>query len=99
MGAFMSTLAEISGIPFILCLILGVAKHYVTLFSEREWSVHLPDFIELMGMWMVYVWLSNVFGSRITFLDESDAINLLAILLICISVVLFGGKDDHSIHP
>ena len=99
MGSFMSTLAEMSGIPFILFLILGVAKHYVTLFSEREWSVHLPDFIELMGMWMVYVWLSNVFGSRITFLDESDAINLMAILLICISVVLFGGKNDHSIHP
>ncbi len=99
MGAFMSTLAEISGIPFILFLILGVVKHFATLFSEREWSVHLPDFIELMGMWMVYVWLSNVFGSRITFLDESDAINLLAILLIGISVVLFGGKDDHSFDP
>ena len=99
MGAFMSTLAEISGIPFILFLILGVAKHFATLFSEREWSIHLPDFIEWMGMWMVYVRQSNVFGSRISFLDESDAINLLAILLICISVVLFGGKDDHSFDP
>jgi len=37
MGAFMSTLAEMSGIPFILFLILGVAKHFATLFSEREW--------------------------------------------------------------
>lgn len=99
MGVFMTTLAEISGIPFILCLILGVAKHFATLFNAREWSIHLPDFIELIGMWMVYVWLSNVFCNRITFLDESDAINLLAILLICISVVLFGGKNDHSIHP
>jgi len=99
MGAFMSTLAEISGYPFILCLILGVAKHFAALFSEREWSVHLPDFIELMGMWMVYVWLSNVFGNRITFLDESDAINLLAIFLVCLSVALFRGKDDQAFHP
>lgn len=95
----MSTLAEISGIPFLLCLMLGVAKHFVTLFSGREWSAHLPDFIELMVMWAVYVWLSNLFSSRTACLDESDAINLLAIFLVCLSVVLFGGKDDHSIHP
>ena len=95
----MSTLAEMSGIPFILCLILGVAKHFAAQFSEREWATHLPDFIELMVMWAVYVWLSNLFDSRITCLDESDAINLLAIFLVCLSVTLFGGKDDHSIHP
>ena len=99
MGAFMSALAEMSGIPFILCLILGVAKHFAAQFSAREWSAHLPDFIELMVMWAVYVWLSNLFDSRITCLDESDAINLLAIFLVCLSVTLFGGKDDHSIHP
>ena len=52
-----------------------------------------------MVMWAVYVWLSNLFDSRITCLDESDAINLLAIFLVCLSVTLFGGKDDHSIHP
>ena len=34
MGAFMSTLAEISGYPFILCLILGAAKHFAMSFSE-----------------------------------------------------------------
>jgi|GEM_PF-1007321 len=99
MGAFMSTLAEISGIPFILCLILGVAKHFATLFSGREWSAHLPDFIELMVMWALYVWLSNLLGSRISLLDESDAINLLSIFLVCLSVVLFRGKDDHTFHP
>jgi hypothetical protein len=95
----MSTLAEISGIPFILCLILGVAKHFVTLFRGREWGRLMPDFIELMVMWALYVWLSNLFDSRITCLDDSDAINLLAIFLVCLSVVLFGGKNDHSIHP
>ena len=99
MGAFMSTLAEISGYPFILCLILGVAKHFAMSFSEREWSTHLPDFIELMVMWAVYVWLSNLFDSRITFLDESDVINLQAIFLVCLSVVLFRGKDDQAFHP
>jgi hypothetical protein len=99
MGAFMSTLAEMSGIPFILLLILGVAKHFAPLFSEREWSIHLPDFIELMAMWVGYVWLSNLFSSRITHLDEGDAINLMAIFLVCISVVLFRGGDDHSFHP
>jgi hypothetical protein len=99
MGAFMSTLAEISVYPFILCLILGVAKHVVALFNGREWSGHLPDFIELMAMWVGYVWLSNLFSSRITCLDESDAINLLAIFLVCLSVVLFGGKDDQAFHP
>jgi len=95
----MSTLAEISGIPFLLCLILGVAKHIVTQLSEWERSTHLPDFIELMVMWAVYVWLSNLFGSRVTCFDESDAINLLSIFLVCLSVVLFGGKDDHTFHP
>jgi len=98
-GSFMSTLAEISGYPFILCLILGVAKHFAALINEREWSAHLPDFIELMVMWAVYVWLSNLFDSRITFLDESDAINLLAIFLVCLSVALFTGKDDQAFHP
>jgi hypothetical protein len=98
-GAFMSTLAEISGIPFLLCLILGVAKHFVAQFGAREWSAHLPDFIELMVMWAVYVWLSNLFGNRVTCLDESDAINLLSIFLVCLSVVLFRGKDDHTFHP
>jgi hypothetical protein len=99
MGSFMSMLAEISGIPFILCLILGVAKHFGTLLNEREWGGHLPDFIELLVMWVGYVWLTNLFSSRIICLDECDVINLLAIFLVCISVVLFGGKDDHSINP
>ena len=95
----MSTLAEISCYSIILCLLLGVVKRFGTLFNEWKWGGHLPDFIELMLMWAVYVWLSNLFGSRITYLDESDAINLLAIFLVCLSVALFGGKDDHSIHP
>jgi hypothetical protein len=99
MGAFLSTLAEISGYPLILCLILGVAHHYATLIEEREWGEHLPDFIELMVMWTGYVWLSNLFSSRITYLDENDAINLMALFLVCLSVVLFRGKDDHSFHP
>ena len=99
MSAFMSTLAEISGYPLILCLILGVAKYFVTLFDEQEWGWHLPDFIGLMVMWVGYVWLSNLFSSRITHLDEGDAINLMAIFLVCISVVLFRGGDDHSFHP
>jgi hypothetical protein len=99
MGSFMSTLAEISGIPFILCLILGAAKHFAMSFSEREWSTHLPDFIELMVMWAVYVWLSNLFSSRIFHIDESDAINLLAIFLVCLSVALFRGKDDQAFYP
>jgi hypothetical protein len=95
----MSTLAEISGIPFLLCLMLGVAKHFVTQFSEREWSAHLPDFMELLTMWAGYVWLSNLFSSRIIYLDECDAINLLAIFLVCLSVALFRGKDDQAFHP
>lgn len=99
MGAFMSTLAEISGYSFMLCLILGAAKHFVTVFNERGWGGHLPDFIELMVMWAGYVWLSNLFSSRIIYLDECDAINLLAIFLVCLSVVLFRRKDDHSFHP
>jgi hypothetical protein len=99
MGSFMSTLAEISGIPFILCLILGVAKHFATLFNKREWGGHLPDFIELMAMWAGYVFLSNLFSSRIIHIDENDAINLLAISLVCLSVVVFRRKDDHSSHP
>jgi len=57
MGAFMSTLAEISGYPLILCLILGVAKYFVTLFDEQEWGWHLPDFIGLMAMCVGYVWI------------------------------------------
>jgi len=68
-------------------------------FSEREWSTHLPDFIELMVMWAVYVWLSNLFSSRIFHIDESDAINLLAIFLVCLSVALFRGKDDQAFYP
>jgi hypothetical protein len=99
MGAFMSTLAEISSIPFILCLILGAAKHIVTQFSAREWSAHLPDCMELLVMWAVYVWLSNLFSSRITYLDESDVLNLLAIFLVCLSVALFRAKDDQAFHP
>lgn len=95
----MNTLAEISCYSIILCLLLGVVKRFGTLFNEWKWGGHLADFIELMVMWAVYVWLSNLFDSRITYLDESDAINLLAILLVCISVALFGGKNDHSIHP
>ena len=95
----MSTLAEISCYSIILCLLLGVVKRFGTLFNEWKWSGHLPDFIELLVMWAVYVWLSNLFDSRITYLDESDAINLLAIFLVCISVALFGGKNDHSILP
>jgi hypothetical protein len=99
MGAFMSTLAEISGIPFLLCLILGAAKHFVTLFNEQEWGGHLPDFIELLLMWAGHVWLSNLFSSRIIHIDEGDAINLLAIFLVCLSVALFRGKDDQAFHP
>jgi hypothetical protein len=99
MGAFLSTLAEISGYPLILCLILGAAKQFVTLFNEREWGMHLPDFIELLLMWAGYVWLSNLLNSRIIYLDECDAINLLAIFLVCLSVVLFRGKDDRPFHP
>jgi hypothetical protein len=99
MGAFLSTLAEISGYPLILCLILGVANHFAALIDEREWGGHLPDFIELMAMWAGYVWLSNLFSSRIINLDECDTINLLAIFLVCLSVILFRGKDDHPFHP
>jgi hypothetical protein len=95
----MSTLAEISGYPLILCLILGVANHFAARIDEREWSERLPDFIQLMAMWLVYVWLSNVFSSRIIYFDECDAINLSAILLVCLSVVLFRGRDDHPFHP
>ncbi|MGE5799899.1 MAG: hypothetical protein ACM337_06185 [Syntrophaceae bacterium] len=95
----MSTLAEISCYSIILCLLLGVVKRFGTFFNEWKWGGHLTDFVELMVMWAVYVWLSNLFDSRITYLDESDAINLLAIFLVCISVALFGGKNDHSILP
>ncbi|MGE5844825.1 MAG: hypothetical protein ACM32K_07970, partial [Syntrophaceae bacterium] len=86
----MSTLAEISCYSIILCLLLGVVKRFGTFFNEWKWGGHLTDFVELMVMWAVYVWLSNLFDSRITYLDESDAINLLAIFLVCISVALFG---------
>jgi hypothetical protein len=99
MGAFLSTLAEISGYPLILCLILGVANHFAALIDEREWGEYLPYFIELMAMWAGYVWLSNLFSSRIIYLDECDTINLLAIFLVCLSVILFRGKDDHPFHP
>ena len=95
----MCTLAEISGIPFILCLILGVAKHFATLFIEREWGGHLPDFMELLVMWAGYVWLSNLFSSRIIYIDESDAINLTALSLVGLSVALFRGIDDQAFHP
>jgi len=98
-GAFMSMLAEISCYSIILCLLLGVVKRFGTLFNEWKWGGHLPDFIELMLMWAVYVWLSNLFGSRITYLDESDVLNLLAIFLVCLSVALFRGKDDQAFHP
>ena len=99
MGAFMSTLAEISCYPFILCLVLGVAKHFVTRFNERDLSVHLPDFIDLLAMWVGYMWLSNLFGRRAPCLDDCDVINLLAIFLVCLSVVLFRGKGIHGFHP
>ena len=59
----------------------------------------LPDFILLMAAWVGYVWLSNLFSSRVIYFDEFDAINLSAIFLVCLSVVLFGGKSDHSFHP
>jgi hypothetical protein len=99
MGAFMSTLAEISCYSIILCLLLGVVKRFGTLFNEQKWGGHLHDFIELMLMWAVYVRLSNLFDSRITSLDESDALNLMAIFLVCLSVVLFRGENDNSLHP
>ena len=95
----MSTLAEISGLPFILCLIPGVAKHFVTLFNDRGWDGHFTDFIEWMVMWAGYVWLSNVFSKRIICIDESAVINLMAIFLVCLSVALFRGKDDQAFHP
>jgi len=95
----MSTVAEISCYAFILCLILGVMEYFSRLIDKRGWRTHLPDSILLMAIWAGYVWLSNLFSSRIIHVDEYDVINLLAIALVCVSVLLFGGNNDHSFHP
>jgi hypothetical protein len=95
----MSTFAEISCYAFILCLILGVMEYFMRLIDSREWGTHFPEFILLMAVWAGYVWLSNVFSSRIISVDEYDVINLSAIALVCVSVRLFGGRDDNSFHP
>jgi len=99
MSLSMSTVAEISCYAFILCLILGVMEYFSSLIDKRGWGAHLPDFILLMAVWAGYVWLSNLFSSRIIHVDEYDVINLLAIALVCVSVLLFGGNNDHSFHP
>ncbi len=92
MSLSMSTFAGISCYTFILCLILGAAEYFMRLCTERGWGSHLPDFIVLMAVWAGYVWLSNLFSSRIIHFDEYDMINLSAIALVCVSVVLFRGK-------
>jgi hypothetical protein len=74
-------------------------EYFSRLIDKRGWRPHLPDFILLMSVWAGYVWLSNLFSSRIIHFDECDAINLSAIFLVCLSVVLFGGKTDHLFHP
>jgi hypothetical protein len=99
MSLSMSTFAEISCYAFILCLILGVMEYFSRLIDKRGWRTHLPDFILLMAVWAGYVWLSNLFSSRIIHVDEYDVINLSAIALVCIFVRLFGANNDHSFHP
>jgi len=95
----MSTFADISCYAFILCLTLGVVEYFMRLIDNRGWGTHLPEFILLMAVWTGYVWLSNLFSSRIIHVDEYDIINLLAIALVCVSVPLFGGRNDNSFHP
>jgi hypothetical protein len=95
----MSTFAEISFYAIILCLFLGVAEYFMRLGDKRGWGANLPDFILLMTVWAGYVWLSNLFSSRIIHVDEYDVINLLAIALVCVSVLLFGGNNGNSFHP
>jgi hypothetical protein len=99
MSLSMSTFAEISCYAFILCLILGVVEYFVRSGDRRGWGAHLPGFILLTAVWAGYVWLSNLFSSRIIHVDEYDVINLLAIALVCVSVLLFGGNNDNSFHP
>ncbi len=99
MSPSMSTFLELSCYTLILCLILGIAEWFTKLFDERGWRTHLSDFILLMVVWAGYVWLSNLFGSRIIHLDEYDIINMLAIALVVVSVLLFGVKNDDSPHP
>lgn len=99
MSLSMSTVAEISCYAFILCLILGVMEYFSRLIDKQGWGAHLPDFILLLAVWAGYVWLSNLFSSRIIQIDEYDVINLSAIALVCVSVLLFGGNNDHSFHP
>ncbi len=99
MSFSMSTFAEISCYAFILCLVLGAMQYCMKLFDQGEWRTHLHDFILLMAVWAGYVWLSNLFSSRIIHVDEYDIVNLLAIALVCVSVLLFGGNNDNSFHP
>ncbi len=99
MSPSMSIFLELSCYTLILCLILGITEWFAKLIDERGWRTHLSDFVLLMVVWAGYVWLSNLFSSRIIHLDEYDIINMLAIALVVVSVLLFGVKNDDSSHP
>jgi len=99
MSFSMSTFAELSYDTFLLCLIFGFVEFFMKMSDKKEWGTHLPDFLLLMAVWTGYVWLSNLFSSRIIHVDEYDIINLLAIALVCVYVPLFGGRNDNSFHP
>jgi len=99
MSFSMSTFAEISCYAFILCLVLGAMEYFTRLFDKKGWRTDLPDFVLLLAVWAGYVWLSNLFSTRTIQVDEYDIINLLAIALVCVSVLLFGGRNDDSFYP
>ena len=89
MGAF----AEISAVPFLLCLGLGAGKRILDAFVPPGRAGELSDGIELSTLWMGYVWLSNFTGGwAIGRIDDGDIVNVLALGLVGLFVALFGKR-------
>ena len=89
MGAF----AEISAVPFLLCLGLGAGKRILDTLVRPGWAGEISDAVELSTLWMGYVWLSNFTGGwAIGSIDDGDIVNVLALGLVGLFVALFGKR-------
>lgn len=88
----MGTFIEISALPIILFLGLGAGRKLLDAFVAPGGQAWLSELTELSTLWMGYVWLSNFTGRwAIGCLDEGDVINVLGLVLVVLSVALFGG--------
>lgn len=87
----MGTFIEISALPILLFLGLGAGKRLLDIYVAPKWQAGLSELTELSTLWMGYVWLSNLTGRwAIGCLDEVDVINVLGLVMVVLSVVLFG---------